>query len=127
MSQLKLKQILEFISTSPNSGDALLFNTSTGKYENNAIPNTFGLPYRYNSSGTLASGDLKFDNPSNPANVTVSDTDIKGSSAVTVLTAATLSSNLRKSIVVISKKHDGTARTKRPGHDLHACRFGIIF
>lgn len=34
MSQARIKQIIEFISTSPENGDVLSYNSTTGKYEN---------------------------------------------------------------------------------------------
>ena len=81
MSQLKLKQILEFLSVSPATGETLLYNSNTGKYENTALPNTFGQPYAYHlpSTGSVTSGYLRFDNHTTPSQVTISETNLRGS------------------------------------------------
>ena len=104
MSQLKLKQILEFLSTSPVSGDVLSYNEGTGKYENAALPNTFGVQYEYSSStsGSVAAGKFRFNSSSNPTAVTISETDLRGVNAAPSLAAMTLSTNNRKSVVVFA-------------------------
>ena len=109
MSQLKLKQILEFLSTSPLNGEVLAYNSSTGKYENTALPNTFGLPYAYHlpAAGSVSSGYLRFDSHNTPSQVTISETDLKGSPAATSLGAMTLSTNNIKSIIVIASATNG--------------------
>ena len=112
MSQLKLKQILDFLSSSPTTGEVLSYNSSTGKYENQQLPNTFGLPYVYNSATnptTVSSGDLAFDNPSNPSKIIISETNARGGSATVTLNAAVASSNNYKSIIVLAKSTDGNA------------------
>ena len=109
MSQLKLKQILEFLSTSPANGEVLSYNSGSGKYENSALPNTFGLPYVFNTatSGSVASGKIRFDNLVSPSTLTVSETTSKSSPAAVSLDVATFSSSDRKSIIVIAKSNDG--------------------
>ena len=88
MSQLKLKQILDFLSTSPVNGEVLSYNSSNGKYENTRLPNTFGLPFEYNNASnpaTVSSGDLAFDNPSNPSKIIISETNSRGGAATVTL------------------------------------------
>ena len=111
MSQLRLKQILEIVSTNPTQGQGLVYNSSTGKYVNSAFPNTFGLAYEYSTltSGAVANNVLRFNNTSTPTQLIVSDLNATSGSRVVTLNALTLGNGARKSIVTIVRATDGNS------------------